>query len=75
MAAASLLTWIERLVWVAIYGGLFAIVLGLAVAGRQGALAAALWTLGGFGVAAGVVLIWVRSRLTADLDTKNETRP
>lgn len=66
MASAKLLTWIERLAWVCIYGGLFAIVLGI-VSGEVHVIAGwSLGVLGAIAVAAGVVLIVVRSRMTAD---------
>ena len=53
----------ERLIWVLIYGGLLAIVLGLFV-DRQGLADASLfYQFGGLTVLAGVVLIYVRSRL------------
>jgi hypothetical protein len=54
---------IERLIWILIYGGLFAAVLGIATL-RHSAVAG--WVLSGFGAvltATGVVLVWVRSRL------------
>jgi uncharacterized membrane protein HdeD (DUF308 family) len=54
---------IERMVWVLIYGGLLAIVLGVFI-DQQGAQDASLfYQLGGLAVAGGVVLIYVRSRL------------
>ena len=57
---------LDVLIWVLIFGGLFAVVLGFA--SRSGAPATG-WTLMVFGAcvaAAGVVLIWVRSRLGPD---------
>lgn len=54
---------IETWVWVLIYGGLLAVGLGLAMQ-RQG-VAAAGWVLvvgGAVAAAAGVLLIWLRSR-------------
>ena len=63
MATAKTLTWIERLVWILIYGGLFALVLGLATRSREPTTAWSLIVLGGCVAAVGVVLIWVRSRL------------
>ena len=54
---------LERLIWVLIYGGLLAIVLGLFL-GRQSSQDASLfYQFGGLTVLAGVVLIYVRSRL------------
>ena len=63
MASAKTLARIERLIWILIYGGLFALVLGLATLSRAPATAWSLIVLGGCVAAAGVVLIWVRSRL------------
>lgn len=58
---------IETLVWVLIYGGLIALGLGLAMQ-QQGAGVAGhvLVVGGGIVAAAGVVLIWVRSRRKDD---------
>ena len=58
---------IETLVWVLIYGGLIAVGLGLALQ-QQGAGVAGhvLVVGGGIVAAAGVVLIWVRSRRKDD---------
>ena len=63
MASAKTLARIERLVWILIYGGLFAFILGLATLSREPAAAWPLMVLGGCAAVAGVVLIWVRSRL------------
>ncbi|MCY7318658.1 MAG: hypothetical protein LH617_08000 [Ramlibacter sp.] len=57
---------LDRLIWILIYGGLFAVVLGYA--SRESAATTG-WTLmvvGGSLSAVGVVLIWVRSRLGPD---------
>jgi hypothetical protein len=54
---------IELLTWLLIYGGLFAITLG-ATLRREGAVLG--WSVivaGAVATAAGLVLIWVRSRL------------
>lgn len=58
----------EKLVWILIYGGLIAVGLGIAL--QQRGSAALGWTLtagGGIVTAAGVVLIWVRSRQKDDV--------
>lgn len=58
---------LEALVWVLIYGGLLLAALGFFVARADGpegnVLGGTLMTGGGIAAAAGVVLIWVRSRL------------
>jgi len=58
---------IETLVWVLVYGGLIGVGLGLAMQ-QQGAGVAGhvLVVGGGIVAAAGVVLIWVRSRRKDD---------
>ena len=64
MASAKTLVRIERLIWILIYGGLLALVLGLVIVPVEPATAWSLIVLGGCVAAAGVVLIWVRSRLS-----------
>ena len=63
MASRRTLAWIDALAWVALYGGLFAIVLGIATGGGHVIAGWSLGVLGAAGVVAGVVLIFVRSRL------------
>jgi hypothetical protein len=66
MASASMRAWIDRLAWTCIYGGLFAVILGV-VSGEVHVIAG--WSLGVLGAivaVAGVVLIVVRSRLRDD---------
>lgn len=63
MASARTLAWLDRLIWSLIYGGLFAVVLGMASLSRHAAAAWSLIVAGGCAVVAGGVLIWVRSRL------------
>jgi hypothetical protein len=57
---------IEKAIWILIYGGLFAVVLGIASRGVDIATAWSLGVAGALATAAGVVLIWVRSRLRED---------
>ena len=57
---------VEALIWVLVYAGLLTLGLGLAVQRRDDSLG---WALAGFGLAlatVGVVLIWLRSRMTPD---------
>lgn len=66
MAAPLTLQRMHKLIWVLIYGGLLALVLGIATARTDDALG---WTLivgGGVLAAVGVVLIPVRARLKTD---------
>ncbi len=54
---------VERLVWILVYGGLIALVLGMFVQ-RYDRLLADILQIGGTIVAgAGALLIWVRSRM------------
>jgi len=65
---ATLETWI----WVLIYGGLFAIVLGIATGRANGALGWSMAVPGAALTAVGIVLIYVRSRLK---DAPDSTSP
>lgn len=63
MASRKALAWVERLAWILIYGGLFGVILG-AVTGNVHVVAG--WSfgvLGGIALVAGIVLVWVRSRM------------
>jgi len=64
MASAKALAWIERLAWIAIYAGCFAIILGIVSGGVHVVAGWSLGVVGGVAVIAGVVLIVVRSRLS-----------
>ncbi|MDP2067024.1 MAG: hypothetical protein Q8K38_13785 [Burkholderiaceae bacterium] len=63
MASPRTLVWIERLIWVLIFGGLLVMVLGIAGTHQNASGADVLVTLGAMAAAVGVFLIWVRSRL------------
>ena len=65
MASAGMLAWLDRLVWTLIYGGLFTLILGLAALPAHAVASWSLIAAGAALVVAGVVLIWVRARLTA----------
>ncbi|HCX80670.1 MAG: hypothetical protein A3E00_12655 [Curvibacter sp. RIFCSPHIGHO2_12_FULL_63_18] len=54
---------VERAIWVLIYGGLLSIVLGAFIDQQEAQDAGLFYNLGGLAVVAGVVLIYVRSRL------------
>lgn len=57
------LVWIERLVWLLIYGGLLAACLGLfLLRGGDALWGGLLLGKGGLAVLTGVLLIWLRSR-------------
>ena len=63
MPTQSVLTKIQWLVWVAIYGGLLALVLAHFVVPGDAATAGWMRWVGGAFVAIGVLLIYLRSRL------------
>jgi len=63
MASKKTLMWVQRLVWIYIYGGLLAIVLGIFLARTDLTLARVIQSVGAVFVVIGVVLIYVRSRL------------
>jgi vacuolar-type H+-ATPase subunit I/STV1 len=63
MASPRTLAWVERLVWILIYGGLLALVLGLATRAAKPVFGWSMIAGGALIAAVGVVLIWVRSRL------------
>lgn len=59
---------IEQLIWVLIYGGLLAIVLGYFMESTQSADPTELYAIGTLVTALGVVMIVMRSRMTNDKD-------
>jgi uncharacterized membrane protein HdeD (DUF308 family) len=63
MASKKTLMWVQRLVWIYIYGGLLAIVLGVFLARTDMTLARSIQAVGALFVVIGVALIYVRSRL------------
>jgi hypothetical protein len=54
---------LETLIWVLIYGGLLGFALGLAVLAGSKTVGAGICITGGVSALAGVVLIYVRSRI------------
>lgn len=63
MASARALKRLDALVWTLIFGGLFMLILGLASHDEAAIAGWSLTVLGGIAAAAGVVLVYVRSRL------------
>ena len=57
---------LQALIWVLIYGGLLTLVLGLFVERADDATGWSMVVGGGVAAAAGLVLIYVRSRIRAD---------
>jgi hypothetical protein len=54
---------VEKLVWVLIYGGLLLGGLGLFVAREGSVLGIVMVAIGAVALLAGIVLVWVRSRM------------
>jgi hypothetical protein len=54
---------LEKWIWILIYGGLFAVILGLAIGRAEPAIGWSMGVPGGVAAAVGIVLIYVRSRL------------
>lgn len=63
MPSARALERLDTLVWILIFGGLLALVMGIASHDEAAIAGWSLTVLGGIAAAAGVVLIIVRSRL------------
>ena len=57
---------IEKWVWVLVYAGLAILGLGLAVQRSDAPLGWGLASIGAALIAGGAVLVWLRSRMTAD---------
>ena len=66
MPMTKLKARLDVAIWVLIFGGLFAIAFGIATRSVAPATAWSLMVVGGCVVVAGIVLIWVRSRLGPD---------
>lgn len=60
---------LEKWIWILIYGGLFAVILGIATGRTEEALGWAMAVPGAVLVAVGTVLIYVRSRLKDSKDS------
>jgi len=71
MASAETIARTERWIWILIYGGLFALILGIASLSDARGTAWALMAIGGLAAATGVTLIWVRSRMALQSDPSN----
>ncbi len=66
MATERTLRRIDAAMWTLIFGGLFVAALGIATQRTDGALGWSLVVAGALAVAAGVALVWLRSRLHDD---------
>ena len=62
MKTARIETW----VWILVYVGLIVLGLGLSVRRSDASFGAVVAMIGGLLVAAGALLIWIRSRMSAD---------
>lgn len=65
---------LEQLIWVLIYGGLLAIVLGYFMETSQGEDPTGLYAIGCIVTALGVVMIYARSRMSNDKDLTKERK-
>ena len=54
---------LEALIWALIYGGLIVAAVGIALERNGAAYGRGIVAVGALAVAAGIVLVWVRSRL------------
>lgn len=68
MANAQRLQRLHKIIWALIYGGLLALVLGIATQRTDNTTGWALVVVGGVVAVVGVVLIGVRARLQSDHD-------
>lgn len=75
MASALAIERLHKLIWALIYSGLFTGLLGFLVRRDSAALGWAMLVAGGCLVVAGVVLIWVRSRLHERTDNPSTPQP
>ena len=66
MASSRTLAWLDGAAWALIYGGLIALVLGIATSGVHLVAGWSLGAVGAVAAVAGVVVIVVRSRLRED---------
>ena len=72
MTSPRLLARIDSLAWILIYGGLFALILGIASHDETVVGGWSLSVLGGIATIAGIVLVSVRSRLREPDPTPNK---
>ncbi len=75
MASARTLARLDALIWILIFGGLLVLVLGIASHGETRIGGWSLSVLGGLATIAGVVLIFVRSRLAEPTSTAAQSKP
>ena len=66
MASAKAILWVERLIWMLVYGGLFTVVIGLATRPNDAVTGWSLIVVGAVVAVAGAVLVYVRSRMRPD---------
>jgi hypothetical protein len=63
MASKTALSRLQWLVWIAIYGGLLMISVASFLGQEESATATTMYLVGGVLVAAGILMIYIRSRL------------
>ena len=73
MASRTAIKRLDVLIWVLIFGGLLILSLGLATHSSHLIAGWSLTAVGGLAAAAGVTLIWVRSRMhESTIDEENQ---
>jgi O-antigen/teichoic acid export membrane protein len=63
MTSPRTILWVERLAWISLYVGLFALVIGYVTQRQAQATGVAMMVLGSAAAVAGVLLILLRSRM------------
>ena len=71
MSSARIDTW----VWVLVYGGLVVLGIGLTVQRSDGTFGWTIALVGALLIAAGALLVWIRSRTTADNPATEKKAP
>ena len=71
MSTARIDTWI----WLLVYGGLVVLGVGLTVQRSDGAFGWVIALVGALLIAAGALLVWIRSRTTADNPSTEKKAP
>lgn len=74
MTSSRTLARMERVIWILIFAGLFAAIVGVVARSTSAALGWSLLVAGSLAAGVGVLLIWLRSRLQADAPPADKVR-